>query len=69
MLSCESEKASSFWELNQEHLACIASAMPLSYDNWTTTSPHNPLYVAAQSRCPWVQFLVSAGLFTSLYFA
>ena len=52
MLSCESEKARSFRELSQEHLACIASAMPLSYDNWTITSPHNPLYVAAQTRCP-----------------
>ena len=52
MLSCKSEKASSFRELNQEHLACIVSSMPLSYDNWTTTSPHNPPYVAAQIRCP-----------------
>ena len=38
--------------IKPEHLACIASALPLSYDNWTTTSPHNPLYVAAQTRCP-----------------
>ena len=52
MLSCDSEKASSCRELNPGHLACIASALPLSYDNWTTTSPHNPLYVAAQTRCP-----------------
>ena len=38
--------------IKPEHLACIASALSLSYDNWTTTSPHNPLYVAAQTRCP-----------------
>ena len=38
--------------IKPEHLACIASALPLSYGNWTTTSPHNPLYVAAQTRCP-----------------
>ena len=26
-------------------LAWAASALPLSYGNWTTTNPHNPLYV------------------------
>ena len=41
----ESEKAGSRWESNPGHLACAASALPLSYDNQTTTSPHNPLYV------------------------
>ena len=41
----ESEKASSHRESNPGHLACAASALPLSYDNRTTTSPHNPLYV------------------------
>ena len=41
----ESEKAGSRWESNPGHLACAASALPLSYDNRTTTSPHNPLYV------------------------
>ena len=25
-------------------LACGPSALPLSYNNWTTTNPHNPLY-------------------------
>ena len=30
---------------NQDTLACAASAQPLSYDNQTTTSSHNPLYV------------------------
>ena len=24
------------------------SSWPLSYGNWTTTNPHNPLYVTAQ---------------------
>ena len=41
----ESEKAGSHWESNPGHLACAASALPLSYDNRTTTSPHNPLYI------------------------
>ena len=39
----ESNKAGSHWESEPGHLACAASALPLSYDNWTTTSPHNPL--------------------------
>ena len=56
MLSCESEKASSCQQLLQKHLACIASALPLSYDNWTTISLHNPLYVPAQTRCPGFNF-------------
>ena len=37
----ESEKAGSFQELNPGCLACAASALSLSYDNQTTTSPHN----------------------------
>ena len=37
----ESEKA----ESNPGHLVCAASTLPLSYDNRTITSPHNPLYV------------------------
>ena len=41
----ESEKARSRRESNPGHLACAASALPLSYDNWTTTSLHNPLKV------------------------
>ena len=41
----ESEKTGSRRESNPGHLACAASALPLSYDNRTTTSPHNPLYV------------------------
>ena len=39
----ESEKADSRQESNPGHMACAASALPLSYDNQTTTSPHNPL--------------------------
>ena len=53
----ESEKAGSRQESNPGHLACAASALPLSYDNRTTTSPHNPLYTP-----------VAAGVFTFLYF-
>ena len=41
----ESEKAGSRRESNPGHLACAASALPLSYNNRTTTSSHNPLYV------------------------
>ena len=44
----ESEKPSSRRESNPGHLACAASALTLSYNNRTTTSPHNPLYVLAQ---------------------
>ena len=36
-------KAGSHQESNPGHLACAASALPLSHDNWTTTNPHNPL--------------------------
>ena len=39
----KSEKAGSRRELNPGHLTCAASALPLSYDNRTTTNPHNPL--------------------------
>ena len=41
------KKAGSPWESNKGLLcmALAASALPQSYDNWTTTSPHNPLYV------------------------
>ena len=39
------KKAGSHRELNPELLACATSALPLSYDNWTTTNPHNPLYI------------------------
>ena len=39
-----SEKASSCWKSNPGYLPCTASGLPLNY-NWTTTSPHNPLYV------------------------
>ena len=40
-----SEKAGSCWESNPGHLAYAASALPLSYNNRTTTSSHNPLYI------------------------
>ena len=35
-------KASSHQESNPGFLPWATSALPLSYDNWTTTSPHNP---------------------------
>ena len=41
----ESEKAGSRRESNPGHLAWAASGLPLSYDNRTTPSPHNPLYI------------------------
>ena len=59
----ESEKAGSHQELNPGHLACAANALPLSYDNWTTTIAHNPLCILHRVRFP-----VTDGLFTFLYF-
>ena len=42
----ESEKAGSHRESNPGHLWLEpASALPLSHNSRTTTSPHNPLYV------------------------
>ena len=41
----ESEKAGSCRKTNPGHLACAASALPLSHDSRTTTNPHNPLYI------------------------
>ena len=38
------EKDGSHQESNPGHLTCAASVLPLSYDNQTTISPHNPLY-------------------------
>ena len=38
----ESEKAGSHWEYNPGHLACAASALPLSYNNWNSPPPHPP---------------------------
>ena len=51
----ESEKAGSCWESNPGHLACAASALPLSYNNQTTTSPHNQrvhIYCTDGTECP-----------------
>ena len=41
----KSEKAGIYLESNSGDLACAASALPMSYDNQTTTNPHNPLYI------------------------
>ena len=43
----ESEKAGSHWEYNPGHLACAASALPLSYNNWHSPPPPSPtiLYI------------------------
>ena len=39
----ESEKSSSCWVSNPGHLACAASALPLSYDNHADNyQTHNP---------------------------
>ena len=48
----ESEKAGSRRESHPGHLACVASALPLSYDNQTTTSPHNPLFCTGGTEVP-----------------
>ena len=62
-------------------LTCAASALPLSYNNWTTTNPHNLLYVCttqvglkclsrttgSHSACA-IRSPATAGLFTFLYF-
>ena len=55
----ESEKAGSQWESNPGHLACVASALPLSYDNRTT---------GGTSQVSWFRFPATTGLFTFLYF-
>ena len=39
------ENLDSCRESNPGHLACAASALPLSYNNQTTTSSRNLLYV------------------------
>ena len=44
----ESEKAVSCRESNPGHLACAASALPLSYDNRTTTGPPQSSICTAQ---------------------
>ena len=36
----------------QDTLACAASALPLSYDNRTTTSPHIPMYCTSETKMP-----------------
>ena len=50
----ESEKAGSRRESNPGHLACAASALPLRYDNRTTTSPPQSSIYTAQVglKCP-----------------
>ena len=59
----ESEKAGSRRESNPGHLACAASALSLSYNNWTTTSRHNgirrePILSGfSQSKC--LQILIT----------
>ena len=43
--------ACSHWELNWGHPWLELRALPLSYDNRTTTSPHNSLYVLHRWYC------------------
>ena len=68
----ESEKAGSHQESNPGYLACAVSALPLSYDNQTTTSPHNPSggteVPHAVTHLAANQYVVTADLFTFLYF-
>ena len=54
----ESDKAGGHQELNPGHLAWATSALPLSYDNWTTT-PHNVQHRDKSwqpARCPGFNF-------------
>ena len=45
-------KASSRQELNPRHLVWAASALPQSDNNWTNTSPHNPVCTACLFTLP-----------------
>ena len=56
------EKVSSRRESNPGHLACAASALPLSYINWTTTNPHNPLHARVVLYMQYIQRIVRAGV-------
>ena len=49
----ESERAGSHWELNPGHLACAASALSLSCDDWTTTS-QSSICTAQQVGLKWL---------------
>ena len=46
-------KASSHQESNPGHLACAASALPLSYDNWRTTSPPSQSSMCTAQVVKW----------------
>ena len=76
----ESEKAGSHLESNPGHLACAASALPPELDNHQPSQSGIvraggcPVVVAqwqsagCTSQVSWVQFPVTAGFFTCLYF-
>ena len=56
-------------------LGWATSALQLSHDSRITTNPHNPVYVSREKRptwlkpeVSWVQLLVTADLFSFLYF-
>ena len=51
MFETENKNTGSRRESNPGHLACAASILPLSYDNWTATNPHNSLYMHTISGC------------------
>ena len=46
--------------LTRDNLAWAASALPLSYYNWTTTSPHNPLYNMVQDVITIIEYCLEA---------
>ena len=48
----ESEKAGSLRESNPGHLACAASTLPLSHDNWTITTILYMYCLKCSSRTP-----------------
>ena len=60
-----SEKVGSHWELNPGHLVWTTSAVPMSYDNQTTTNTHNSLRICIARA---VLNASVAGVFTFLYF-
>ena len=37
---------------NEKPRTLAASALPLSYDNRTTTSPHIPMYCTSETKMP-----------------
>ena len=45
MEECERSSVAEHWQLKPEVSWFHCMGLIASYDNWTTTNPHNPLYV------------------------